>query len=317
MAHGDGNRLYEMEAFAAVAELGGFSAAGRALGKTPSALNKLVARLEARLGARLLTRTTRAVRLTAEGEAFHQRALRILAEVEEAEGEARGGAPRGRVRVNANLPFGVHCLLPVVPSFLEANPGVTLDLVLTDEVVDLVERRADVAIRVGPLRASGLLARKLGESPVAVVASPDYLARRGTPHTPADLGAHERIGFTFPRTLQDWPFRQGGEEVRVPVRGAVRAGDGETARRLALAGAGLARLALFQVTADLEAGRLVRVLEAFEPGDALEIHALFLGPAASVPARVRAFVEFLASAHRSGRGAGARAGRSREGASAR
>ncbi|MFY3745555.1 LysR family transcriptional regulator [Anaeromyxobacter sp. Red801] len=309
MPHGEGNRLYEMEAFATVAELGGFSAAGRALGRTPSAVNKLVTRLEARLGARLLTRTTRAVRLTAEGEAFHRRAIAILAEVEDAEAAAAGGAPRGRVRVNANLPFGVHCLLPRVPAFLQANPGVTLDVVLTDEVVDLVERRADVAIRVGPLRASRLLARKLGESPVAVVASPAYLARRGTPRTPADLDAHERIGFTFARALDDWPFRRGGEALRVPVRGAVRAGDGETARQLALAGAGLARLALFQVAADLEAGRLVRVLEAFEPGDVLEIHALFLGPAGSVPARVRAFVDFVAAALRGGRGPGARARR--------
>lgn len=310
----ESNRLYEMQAFAAVAELGGFSAAGRALGRTPSALNKLVTRLEARLGARLLTRTTRAVRLTAEGEAFHRRAVRILAEVEEAEGEAGGGAPRGRVRVNANLPFGVHCLLPHVPGFLEANPGVTLDVVLADEVVDLVEHRADVAIRVGPLRASRLIARKLGESPVAVVASPAYLARRGTPRTPADLDAHARIGFTFARALDDWPFRQGGEELRVPVRGPVRAGDGETARQLALSGVGLARLALFQVAADLEAGRLVRVLEAFEPGDVLEIHALFLGPAASVPARVRAFVDFVADALRRGRGPGTRAGRARQAA---
>jgi DNA-binding transcriptional LysR family regulator len=295
MARPESNRLHEMEVFARVVDLGGFSAAARALRMTPSAINKLVTRLEARLGARLLTRSTRKLHLTAEGEAFYQRCVRILADVDEAEDAAGGGAPRGRVRVNANLPFGVHWLLPLVPQFLEAHPGVTLDLVLTDQVVDL-EQRADVAIRVGPLRASRLLARTLGKSRVAVVAAPSYLARRGTPLAPAEVPAHDGIGFTFGRTLDDWPFLQDGAVHTVPVRGAVRVGDGETARLLALAGVGLARLALFHIRADLEAGRLVPVLEAFNPGDVQEIHALFVGPGGSVPPRVRAFVDFLAKA---------------------
>jgi DNA-binding transcriptional LysR family regulator len=289
------NRSGEMEVFARVVELGGLSLAAKALGMTPSAVSKLVARLEARLGARLVNRSTRRLQLTPEGEAFYQRSVGILADIAEAEREAAAGAePRGRLRVSTNVPFGQHYLLPLVPGFLARFPAVTLDITLTEQVIDLMEERADVAIRTGPLSASRLVARKLGESRVAVVAAPGYLARHGVPRRIADLERHNRIGFNFARAEKGWPFHDGGV-VTVPPAGNALVGDGESARLLALAGLGLARLALFHVGADIAAGRLETVLDEFNPGDRQEIHAVFLGQGGPLPARVRAFIDFLAA----------------------
>jgi len=295
MSRLDGNRSGEMEVFVRVVALGGFSAAARAFGMTPSGVSKLVARLEARLGARLIHRSTRKLQLTPEGEAFHQRCLRILGDIDEAEREAAAGAaPRGRVRINANVPFGLHHLLPVVPGFLARHPEVALDIVLTDRVIDLLEERADVAIRTGPLRSSPLIARKLGASPMVVVAAPRYLRQRGIPRSLGDLERHNRIGFNFARSLDEWPFREGGGIKTLPATGNVQAGDGETARRLALAGVGLARLSLFHIGPDIRAGRLRPVLEKFNPGDTEDIHAVFIGQGGPLPARVRAFIDYLA-----------------------
>ncbi len=298
MARLEVNRSGEMEVFARVVELGGFSAAARALRMTPSAVSKLVARLEARLGARLVNRSTRKLHLTSEGEAFHERALRILGDIDEAERSVAAGAiPRGRIRVNANVPFGLHHLLPLVPKFTAAYPQVSLDLVLTDQVIDLMDERADVAIRVGPMRSSQLLARKLGQSRLAVVASPEYLARRGTPSKPQDLAGHNCIGFNFARQHDAWPFvAADGARLSLPARGDVTAGDGETSRRLTLEGQGIARLGLFHIGPDLAAGRLVPVLEAFNPGDVEEINAVYVGHGGRLPARVRAFIDFLVGA---------------------
>jgi DNA-binding transcriptional LysR family regulator len=202
MARLDINRSGEMQVFARVVELGAFSAAARAFGMTPSAVSKLMARLEGRLGARLINRSTRKLQLTAEGQAYYERCSRILAEIDEADREAAAGTlPRGRVRINCNVPFGLRHLLPLVPEFLALNPQVTLDIVLSDRVVDLLDERADLAIRVGPLAASRLMARKLGESRMALVASPGYLDRHGTPADLADLAHHNLIGFNFARTV--------------------------------------------------------------------------------------------------------------------
>jgi DNA-binding transcriptional LysR family regulator len=292
----DSNRLGEMEVFVRVVELCSFSAAARALRMTPSAVSKLVARIENRLTARLFNRSTRKLLLTTEGSTFYRRCTRILADIDEAEREATAGnAPRGRVRVNANVPFGIHCLLPLVPKFLERHPDVSLDIALTDQVVDLLDERADVAIRVGPLRASRLVARKLGASSMAVVAAPDYLKRKGTPETLEDLEAHNRIGFNFARSVEGWPFLEEGRITAVAASGNVQVSDGEAARQLALAGVGLARLAMFHVGPDIRAGRLRTVLEKLNPGDTEDIHAVFIGQGGHLPARVRAFIDFLAA----------------------
>ncbi|MCB8819172.1 LysR family transcriptional regulator [Microvirga rosea] len=295
MARLEINRSGEMEVFVRVVERSGFSAAARSLRMTPSAVSKLVARLEARLGARLVHRSTRRLQLTPEGIAFFERAKRILAEIDDAEREASSGAaPRGRVRVNSNVPFGLHHLLPLVPGFLERYPEVRLDIVLTDQVIDLFEERADVAIRVGPLRTSQLVARKLGSSRMVVVGAPHYLAHHGTPRTLAELETHNRIGFNFARSFDEWPFVEGGVNRTLPAVGNTLSGDGETSRRLALAGVGLARLAWFHIGPDIAAGRLVPVLEEFNPGDSEDIHAVFVGQGGRLPARVRAFIDYLA-----------------------
>jgi DNA-binding transcriptional LysR family regulator len=290
----DTNRAAEMEVFVRVVDLGGFTAAAREFRLTPSGVSKLVSRLEGRLSARLINRSTRRLQLTPEGQTFYDRAVRVLSDIDEAEREAAAGAsPRGHLRVNSNIPFGMRHVMPLVPRFLERHPEVTLDIVLSDSVIDLMQERADIAIRIGPLRDSSLVARKLGTSRMAIVASPEYIAGHGVPNTPDDLARHKGIGWTFFRTIGGWPFRTGAATEQVSPPPVARASDGEAARLLALGGAGLARLALFHIGADIEAGRLVPVLEEFNPGDREDIHAVYLGQGGPLPARVREFITFL------------------------
>ncbi|MGI6856540.1 LysR family transcriptional regulator [Mesorhizobium sp. 1B3] len=297
MARQDINRSGEIEVFVRVVERGTFSAAAGTLGMTPSAVSKLIGRLEARLGARLVNRTTRKLRLTPEGGAFYERGLRILAEIDAAERDAAAGAvPRGRLRINCNVPFGQHYLLPLMPSFLAAHPDIIADISLTDRVVDLLEERADIAIRAGPLRESRLVARKLWQSRMAVVAAPAYLQRHGTPKTPDDLALHNCLEFSFSRLVEGWPFRDSaGRDVRIRPQGNALISDGEAMRLAALSGLGLARLSRFHIARDLGAGRLVPVLEEFNPGDEEALHAIYVGQGGHLPARVRAFLDFLAA----------------------
>ncbi|RWM92226.1 MAG: LysR family transcriptional regulator [Mesorhizobium sp.] len=295
MARPDINRSGEIEVFVRVVEAGSFSAAARMLRMTPSAVSKLIARLEARLGARLISRSTRKLRLTPEGAAFFDSGVRILADMAAAEREAAAGAaPRGRLRVNSYVPFGQHRLIPLLPRFLERYPEIAIDLVLTDNVIDLMEERADVAIRAGPLGESRLVARKLGQSRVVVVAAPSYLRLHGTPRTPADLDRHNRMGFCFVRHVDGWPFvGAAGEAFIVPITGNALVSDGEAMRLMALSGAGIARLARWHVEPDIAAGRLVPLLEGFNPGDEELTHAVYVGQGKHLPARVRAYLDFL------------------------
>jgi DNA-binding transcriptional LysR family regulator len=290
----DVNRSGEMEAFVQVVESGGFSAAARLLGMTPSAVSKLVARLELRLGIQLVHRSTRKLQLTPEGTEFYERSLRVLADMDEAERcAAAGAAPRGRVSINASVSFGHHKLVPLVPRLLELHPQITLDIALTDRIVDLMDERADIAIRWGQLPSSDLVARRLGETSQAIVAAPDYLAKYGTPRTPQELEAHNRLGWSYRRNSPDWPLRVDGRMVWLPVAGPVRAGDGETLRQLAIAGAGVARLSLYHIQHDIDAGRLVPLLDEFNAGEIEPIHAVYIGKAGTLPARVRAVLDFL------------------------
>jgi DNA-binding transcriptional LysR family regulator len=290
----DVNRSGEMEAFVQVVEHGGFSAAARVLGMTPSAVSKLFARLEARLGVRLVQRSTRKLQLTPEGGQFYERSTRVLADLDEAERcAAAGAAPRGRVSINTSVSFGHLVLVPLLPKFLAQHPEVTIDLSVTDRVVDLMDERADIAIRWGPLPPSDLVARRLGETAQAIVAAPGYLERFGTPRTPQELAAHNRLGTNYRRNMPDWPLRIDGRAADMPVSGNVRASDGETLRRLALEGIGLARLSMYHVGDDIAQGRLVPVLEEFNPNDMAPIHAVYLGKPGRLPARVRAVLDFL------------------------
>jgi DNA-binding transcriptional LysR family regulator len=290
----DVNRSGEMEVFVQVFERGGFSAAARTLGMTPSAVSKLVGRLEARLGTQLVHRSTRKLQLSAEGQQFYERSVRVLADMDEAERSiTAGAAPRGRVVINTSVSFGTHVLVPLVPRFMALHPQLALDIALTDRVVDLMDERADIAIRWGPLPASDLVARRLGDTGLSIVGSPAYLAERGTPRKPTDLDAHQRLDFSYRRRAPDWPLRVDGQLIDVPVRGSVRASDGETLRQLALAGAGLVRLSHYHVQRDLDAGTLVAVLEKFNPKEREPIHAVYLGKVERLPSRVRAVLDFL------------------------
>jgi DNA-binding transcriptional LysR family regulator len=296
MARLEVNRSGEIEAFVRVVERGTLSDAARLLGMTPSAVSKLIGRLEDRLGARLINRTTRRLQLTAEGAAFYENGRRILADIEAAEREASAGAvPRGRLRVNSNVPFGQHYLLPLLPAFLERHPRIVVDVSLTDRVVDLLEERADVAIRAGPMRDSSLVARKFWQSRMVVVGSPGYLGRKGVPRSPADLARHDCLDFGFARLVAGWPFLDGqGGVFTMRPRGNALAGDGETMRLMAMAGVGLGRLSRHHIQRDIDAGALVPVLEDFNPGDEEPVYAIYVGQGGHLPARVRAFLDFMA-----------------------
>ncbi|CDX42357.1 Transcriptional regulator, LysR family [Mesorhizobium sp. ORS 3359] len=296
MARPEINRSGEIEVFVRVAETGSFSAAARALRMTPSAVSKLIARLEARLGARLVSRSTRKLQLTPEGTSFYDSGLRILADLDAAEREAAAGAaPRGKLRVNSYVPFGQHRLMELLPRFLERYPEISVEAVLTDNVINLLEERADVAIRAGPLSESRLVARKLGQSRMVLVASPAYLAARGTPSALSDLARHNMLAFGFARHIDGWPFIDAaGKSIVLPIVGNMSLTDGEAMRRTTLAGAGIARLARWHVEPDIVTGLLVPLLEEFNPGDEEPTHAVYVGQGKHLPARVRAFLDFLA-----------------------
>jgi DNA-binding transcriptional LysR family regulator len=294
MARLDVNRSGEMEVFARVFELGGFSAAARALRMTPSAISKLVGRLETRLGARLVNRSTKGLQFTPEGRLFYDRSVRLLADLDEVERSvAEAEAPSGKIRVSANIPVGRRLLLPIVPAFLEAYPKLSLEISLTDQVIDLIEQRIDVALRSGPLKSSQLVARKLGAVRMMIVGSPGYLARHGVPKTPDDLAQHNRLDFSYARAVRSWPLCEKGVERTIPPSGNVQVSDGDALRTLALNDVGLVRLASFMVKDDIAANRLVAVLEAFNPGDIDELHAVYLGQGGLLPLRIRVFLEFL------------------------
>lgn len=294
MQPGGADRAREMAVFSAVAASGSFSAAGRELGLTPSAVSRTLDRIEARLGVRLMLRTTRTLTLTPEGQAYLGAARRILTDLDDAEQAiADQGAPRGRLRVSASLSHGRLCVVPLLGDFVARYPHILVDINLNDVVVDVAAGQADVAIRFGPLSDSGLTARKLGETGRVIVASPAYLVARGTPRTPEDLHDHNCLNFNFRRVEPVWPFVRDGREYSLSVRGNIEANNGETLGQLAAAGVGLTRVGAFSVADDVAAGRLVPLLEDFNPGDVENIHAVFVG-GANTPARVRVFVDFLA-----------------------
>lgn len=281
-------------AFAAVIDTGSFSAAAARLGQTPSGISRTISRLEAQLGTTLIQRTTRRLDLTEEGAWLLERARKVIADLEETESQvaARRLQPSGLVRVNAATPVLDHLVAPLAAAFLDAYPLIRLELASGETVIDLIEERADLAIRIGTLADSTLNARKLGASRLRLLASPDYLARRGTPQTAAELGAHRLVGFTAPASLNIWPLAQAGAD-GLAVTPAVAASSGETVRHLAVAGAGIACLADFLTRADLRTGALVPVLEDATLPWSQPVWAVFYRQGALAP-RVGALVDFLA-----------------------
>lgn len=287
------DRARELEIFSAVARAGSLSAGGRMLGLTPSAVSRTIDRIEARLGVRLMLRSTRALTLTPEGQAYLSAARRILADLNDAEQAiADQGAPRGRLRVSAALSHGRLCVVPLLGDFVRRFPNILVDINLSDAIVDVAAGQADVAIRFGPLADSALTARRVGETGRVIVASPGYLARRGTPRVPEDLHDHNCLNFNFRRVEPVWPFRKDGRDYALTVKGDIEANNGETLGQLALDGVGVTRVGAFSVAEHVANGRLVPLLETYNPGDIEQIHAVFVG-GANTPARVRVFVDFL------------------------
>jgi DNA-binding transcriptional LysR family regulator len=292
------DRAGDMEAFVRVVEAEGFSAAAPALGLTPSAVSKLITRLEARLGVRLLQRTTRALHLTADGEAFYEQARRIVSEIGalEAELSDRRGTPQGLLRVTTSLAFSTHQLAPVIGEFLELYPDVRLELVPTDRVVDLVEEGIDLAVRVGRLGDSSFMARKIGEDVRLVCASPAYLERHGTPQRPEELARHTCI-FSRDRLHSGrWPFRfdgANGQHVReVEVTGRIAISDGDGQLRLAVQGLGIVRLTRLTVATAIRSGELVSLLKEFSAEEPVPIHVVYPHRRHLAP-KVTAFVDFV------------------------
>jgi DNA-binding transcriptional LysR family regulator len=284
----------DMAAFVRAVEKGGFSSAARELGLTPSAISKLVTRMEDRLGVRLLNRTTRRLALTPEGEAFYHRAQRILADIEEAEDEvARFRArPRGKLRVNVGTAFGAHQLVPALPEFLARFPEIEVEITMTDRIVDLVEEGADIGLRFGQLADSSLVSRKICDMERVVCAAPAYLERHGTPASPEALLAHNCLVITGNPQFRRWPFETPEGVREVEVSGNVAASTADTLLQLALLGVGIIRLADVIVGESIAKGRLAPVLEKVHHAEPLPLHAVFPQGRHRSP-RVAALVDFL------------------------
>lgn len=285
--------LDELLAFAAVVDAGSITAAAEQLGQTVSGISRSLARLEKKLDTTLLSRTTRRLRLTDEGSVFLARARAVLASIDEAEEQmaARRQQPSGRLRVNAATPFMLHVVVPLVADFRAAFPQVELELDTDELNIDLLQRRTDVAIRIGALRDSSLHARTLGTSRLRVMASPAYLAERGQPHSVAELAGHSLLGFTQPESLNLWPVRSSqGDEWQITPK--LTASSGETLRQLALAGAGIVCLSDFMSTTDRAAGRLVQLLARDTVESRQPISAVYYRNT-QLAARIACFLDFL------------------------
>lgn len=281
--------------FDAVISGGSFSAAAERLGQTPSGVSRTMSRLEAKLGMTLITRTTRRLDLTEEGAWLLERARKLLAELADTEAQLshRRAQPAGLVRVNAATPAFDHLIAPLAAGFMDRYPLVRLELTSGETFIDLIEERADLAIRIGNLADSTLNARRLGGSRLRLLASPAYLAKHGHPGTAEDLHRHRLLGFTVPASLNIWPLAHGGAE-GMPIEPALRASNGATLRHLALNGAGIACLSHFMTRADIAAATLVPVLEAVTLPWSQNVWAVFYKQGALAP-RVAALVDYLAN----------------------
>lgn len=280
-----------------VVDRGGFARAADALDTSPANVTRYVNELEAHLGTRLLNRTSRKLSLTEGGETLYSRCKTILEEVSETEGlvSATSIEPRGRLRINAPVSFGILHLAPLWPQFMQRYPEVELDIALIDRVVDIVEEGFDLAIRISRAGTSDHAARKLATSRNILCASPEYLNAWGHPESPADLMRHRCIGYTYSATADTWQFTDGhGKAHTVEVDCHMHTNNGDTARAAALAGHGVTWQPTFLIGNDLRAGRLVQVLPEYRLPD---IDVLALYPSRRhVSAKVRAAIDFLVNA---------------------
>lgn len=286
-------RSDEMAVFVDVVREGGFSAAAKTLGITPSAVSKQVSRLEDRLNVRLLNRTTRQLSMTDEGEIYYQRATAILADIKEAEAlvSDRQGTPGGTLRVTSSITFGRHQIVPLMPEFLNTYPEVRLQLSLADNIVDLVQEGIDVAIRVADLTDSSLVARRLAIDRRVVCAAPAYLEKYGIPQSPEALRDHNCLVITNIPSMRDWEFNFGSTTRKIHVEGRFETNSGVAVHEAALDGIGVAQLPAYLVAPDLREGRLVSFLSD-RVAEGRTIYAVYPHSRHLSP-KVRAFIDFL------------------------
>ncbi len=287
--------LQPLLAFSETAKHGGFAAAARALGTDPSTLAKSVSRLEARLGLRLFHRTTRQVRLTTDGEQLFARCQRVLAELDDLQSEAAGtrATASGTLRINMPFMYGRIVILPLLATLVQQHPGLALDVRLSDAFADLIRDGLDVAIRIGALDDSSLVARRFSSQQLILVGSPQYLAQHGTPRNLEDLAKHHHILFRMPSSGRDRPqqFMVRGKLVSLQPESSVRLDDGEAIAQAAALGLGLTQLPNYMATDALATGRLQEVLAQLRP-PAMPIHAVMPGNRL-IPARVRVLLDAL------------------------
>jgi DNA-binding transcriptional LysR family regulator len=296
------DRAGEFAAFVRAVDSGSFSTAARQLELTPSAVSKIVSRLETRLGVRLLHRTTRRLSLTAEGDHFFRRAQRILAEIEEAELEAASASlsPRGLLRLHCGTAMGLHQLTAVLPEYCRRYPEVDLELTVNERRIDQtrldIDEGADIVLRPGSLEGMGgdtaVVARTLCDLQRVICAAPSYLERRGVPRTPDDLAKHNCLRLVDYADLSRWPFKSAGGVRTIEVHGQHIANNAETVLQMGVAGMGIVRLVDVIVAADLAAGRLVPVLADCHHVDAVPLHVLMPRDKHRLP-KVTTMVDFL------------------------
>ncbi|MFL6705208.1 MAG: LysR substrate-binding domain-containing protein [Paraburkholderia graminis] len=305
----------ELLVFVSVIDSGSITAAAEKLGQTVSGVSRALTRLEKKLDTALVRRTTRRLQLTEEGEGFLQRARAILDAMEEAEESVarKRRRPSGRLRVDAASPFMLHCIAPHMTAFSALYPEIRLELTSSERIVDLLEQKVDIAIRIGALQDSTLHARALGSSKLRVVASPAYLAEHGEPKSVDALREHRLIGFTAPEHLNRWPLRErgkragkgtskstsrtdraGGKPEPLKIEPSITASSGETLRQLALSGWGIACLADFMTAADIRDGRLVPILGHVLLDERQPVSAVYY-QSASLAGRVQCFLDFIAA----------------------
>jgi DNA-binding transcriptional LysR family regulator len=292
--------LDEMMAFVTIADVGSLTGAADRLAQPTSVMSRVLRRLEEKLDTTLIRRTTRRLELTEEGRVFLEHARSIIASVELAEEQIvlKRDALAGKLRVNAAAPFMQHVIVPLMPGFRDTWPGIELELHTSDEIIDLLEHRTDVAVRIGELRDSTLHARKLGSSRLRILASPAYLATKGTPQTVADLASHTLLGFSQPEVLNQWPLRSGhGESLR--IRPALQASSGETLLALASNGAGIVCLADFMTGTHRRSGALVEVLKDDTVEFLQPIHAVYYRNT-TLSLRILSFLDYVTAQLREG-----------------
>lgn len=306
------DKINEMRIFTEAAQRGGFSAAAEVLNLSPSAVSKLITRLEQRLGVRLFNRSTRSLNLTEAGQSFLVSCESILADIEQAEQALSdyGHEPKGLLRINSSSGFAKHQIIPLLPEFQRRYPQLEIDLQLTGQAVNLIEERVDVAIRLGNLKGSSLIARKLMESPRIICASPDYLARFGSPVTPEDLRAHNCLRLSTSESFNCWRFtsslnkppagrksistdkgQRDQNDYQIEISGGFITDNVDSLHELAVQGGGIARLAEFMVQDDIKTGRLVPLLEQYNQ-EKQPVHALY-PHRRHLPLKTKVFIEFL------------------------